>query len=285
MIAGDYASGRLEGLGVNCNYLGAMLAIPCVAAVAIARRKAAWLIPAGACLIAIFETQSRGAFLATSVGIFIIFVQSRSRLAQALLTVSTIAIAIVLPGTIDSLADIVVGGRSEPELSHNSAARIAVAGFAIQVIAEHPVRGIGDGLFASHAAESLNFGIYMATHNDYLRLAAESGIITLAVFLVLIWLGIRGRRTDEFAILRGIVITYMTVLVFANVLTNPIVSVPFWLSLGCLVATRSLNEAENKSPTSANHGIHASAEAVEYIQPGPDLGVSPQKATTDLRSC
>ncbi|MGI5287082.1 O-antigen ligase family protein [Nonomuraea polychroma] len=255
LIVGDYASGRLEGLGLNCNYMGALLAIPCVAAVARARRKSVWLIPAGVCLVAIFETQSRGAFLATAVGIFIVFVQSRPRLVQAFLTVTAITITALLPGTLDSLAGVVVGDRSESELSHNTATRKAVAEFAIQVIAEHPVRGIGYGLFPSYAAKSPDFGIYMATHNDYLRLAAESGVITLAVFLILIWLGVRPRRSDDLAILRGIVFTYMTVLVFANVLTTPIVSVPFWLSLGCLLAARSENKTANVSPSSAHHNV------------------------------
>ncbi|WP_164903931.1 O-antigen ligase family protein [Nonomuraea polychroma] len=262
LIAGDYASGRLEGLGINCNYLGALLAIPCVAAVAMGRRKPAWLIPAGICLVAIFETQSRGAFLATAVGIFIVFVQSRPRLVQVFLTVIAIAVTALLPGTLANFADVLAADRSASELSHNTATRKAVAEFAVRVIAEHPVRGIGYGLFPSYAAESPDFGIYMATHNDYLRLAAESGVISLAAFLALIWLGIRGRRSDDLAILRGLLFTYMTVLVFVNVLTTPIVSVPFWLSLGCLLATRPANETAHASPWPADHP--ATEEAHEH---------------------
>ena len=235
---GDYANGRLEGLGFNPNFVGILLALPLVAAVGLGHRtrNPAWLAPAAVCFVAIAQTQSRGAFLAAAAGISVVLVQGRPFRHQALIVLAAVGIATTLPSSLDVVENITAGKRPSSELSYNSAVRGHVAEFAARVAIDHPLRGIGFGMFPSYAAESPRFGVYMATHNDYLRLAAEAGAAALAAFLALLWLGTKGRRSRDLAILRAVVVSYMVGLFFANSLANLVASTPFWLSLGCLLA-------------------------------------------------
>ncbi|MCW2919498.1 MAG: hypothetical protein JWN52_7566 [Actinomycetia bacterium] len=235
---GDYANGRLEGFGFNPNYLGILLALPLVAAVGLGHRtrNPAWLAPAAVCLVAIAETQSRGAFLAAAAGVSVVLVQGRPLRHQALILLSAVGIASALPSSLGVVENVAVGDRSSSELSYNSTVREHAAEFAARVAIEHPLRGIGFGMFPSYAAKSPRFGVHMATHNDYLRLAAEAGAAALAAFLALLWLGTKGRRSRDLAILRAVVVSYMVGLLFGNSLANLVASTPFWLSLGCLLA-------------------------------------------------
>jgi O-antigen ligase len=110
-----------------------------------------------------------------------------------------------------------------------------VAWFAVRVAAGHPLRGIGYGTFPSHAGAE--FGLHIATHNDYLRLAAETGIPALVAFLGLLWLGLRRPASGDLAVLRAMTAAYAAGLLFANALASLVISTPFWLALGCLLAT------------------------------------------------
>jgi O-antigen ligase len=239
LVGGDYAGGRLEGLGFNPNYLGALLALPIVAAVGLMRqdRNPAWLAPSGVCLVAMAETQSRGAFLAAAVGVAIILVQGRPFKLQAPVVLAAVVVATALPGSLDAVEHIAAGNRQTSDLNSNSEIRRQAAEFATHVALQHPLRGIGYGMFPSYAAKSPRFGVYINTHNDYLRLAAEAGAITLAAFLVLLWLGTTRRRSGDLGVLRAVVLTYAVGLFFANLLADLAASLPFWLSLGCLLAS------------------------------------------------
>ncbi len=239
LALGDHADGRLDGLGLNPNYLGAMLVLPLVAAVGLTRRthRTVWLVPAAVCGAGIVDTQSRGAFLASVAGVAVVLLQGRSLTSKALIVVGMAAAGTVLPGSFGAAEHLVTGQRPATQLTSNNSAREHAARYAADVAVAHPLRGIGYGMFPSHAAKSPVLGLYIATHDDYLRLAAESGVMTLVVFLALLWLGVRGRRSGDLAVLRAVVVAYAVGLFFANQLANLVVSMPFWLSLGCLLAS------------------------------------------------
>ena len=99
------------------------------------------------------------------------------------------------------------GGRTTTDLSLSNGLRKRVAEFAVRVIIEHPLRGIGLSTFPGYAQRSPNLGVYLATHDEYLRLAAEAGVITLIVFVVLLWLGLGRRQAGDLALLRAVVLT------------------------------------------------------------------------------
>jgi O-antigen ligase len=235
---GDRPGGRLAGLGVNPNFLGAFLALGFVAAagLVVRRRRPGWLLPAAACLAGMVATQSRGAFAAAAAGVLVVAIQGRRRGVQALAVTAAVALCALFPATIDAAERVAVGRRQAAELSHDTSVRESVARFAARVAAGHPIRGIGYGTFPSYA--DAHFGVRIATHNDYLRLAAETGIPVLVVFLVLLWLGLRRPAGDDLAVPRAVVAAYAAGLLFANELSNLILSTPFWLSLGCLLAAR-----------------------------------------------
>jgi O-antigen ligase len=280
---GDQSSGRLEALGLNPNYLGGLLALPCVTAAGLgrgylgrgylrrgrrsrARRSRhgrrqgrpvsalAWPASVAVCLVAIIATQSRGAFLSAAVGIAVVVVQGRARRPRVLLALAAgvlAACALVAAGGaiaarqggLGVVEHLAAGNRQPGEMAYDTSVRADVAEFAVTVAVQHPIRGIGFGMFPSYAASAPNFGIYMATHDDYLRLATEAGAIALTAFLVLLWRGIRGRRSGDLAVLRAVTVAYGLGLIFANPLTNLLASLPFWLSLGCLLATPAAGRA------------------------------------------
>jgi O-antigen ligase len=238
LTIGDRPDGRLDGLGLNPNFLGALLVLPLVAAAGLAwrHRRPAWLLPAGVCLAAVAATQSRGAFLAAAVGVSVVLLQGRRRGLWFLVIAGVTTVGLVFPRAIDAAERLVVGGRQAAELSQDSAIRERVAWFAARVAAGHPLRGIGYGLFAPYAERPSGLGLSIATHNDLLRLAAEAGLPALGAFLLLLWLGLRRPVSGDLAITRAIAVAYAAGLLFANELASLLVSMAFWLSLGCLLA-------------------------------------------------
>jgi O-antigen ligase len=247
LMLGERVDGRLQGLYLNPNYLGAFLALPFVASAGLAyrHRRPMWLLPAGVCLAGMVATQSRGAFVAGVAGVAILVMQGRRTRVQVLIAAIAIVAGTVFPAVIGAAERLAVGGREAAELSQDTEVRERVAWFAVRVAAGHPLRGIGYGRFPSYAGSK--FGTHIATHNDYLRLAAETGIPALAVFLLLLWLGVKGPARGDLAVPRAVAGAYAVGLLFANELTNLVVSTPFWLALGCLLAARKPHVHSSRS--------------------------------------
>jgi O-Antigen ligase len=254
LVRGGYVGGRLEGLGCNANYLGILLALPIVAAVGLLRstRRLAWLVPAAVCFVALVDTQSRGAFWTTAAGVGAVVVQGRSRRGRVLLAAAGAAAAgaAVIAGKLPSIEKIAVGlgagDRSVTGLGIDNGARVRVAELAVRVMIDHPLRGIGYWMFPTYAERSPDFGLYLTTHNEYLRLGAEAGVPALVVFVVLLQGGMWRRRAaaddpiDEpvadLIVVRSVVVAYGVALLFANPLASLAVSAPFWMALGSIWA-------------------------------------------------
>ncbi|MEU6221632.1 O-antigen ligase family protein [Streptomyces sp. NPDC047022] len=238
LVRGEYAADRLTGLGLNPNYLGAALALPLVAAVGLARfgRSWLWIPPAAVCAFAVVETRSRGAFVMAAAGLACVLLVGRPLRDKALIVLALLAVTVVLPGTLDSVEGNLTGGRTQTELTANTEVRKRAALLAVRVALDHPLRGIGYALFPEHARNSPDLGIYINTHNDYLRLAAEAGLVTLALLLALLWRGLARRCAPDHAVLQALCVSYAAGLLFANILADLIVTTPFWVCLGCLLA-------------------------------------------------
>ncbi|MER5463007.1 O-antigen ligase family protein [Streptomyces sp. NPDC002668] len=278
LVGGEYVDDRLTGLGLNPNYLGAMLALALVAAVGLARlnRSWVWLLPALPCAAAILETRSRGAFLMVAAGLACVLLVGRPLRHKVVIALTILAVATALPGTLDAVEGNLTGHRTSTELSTNSDVRKQVALLAARVALDHPVRGIGYGVFPGYAQSPSALGIYINTHNDYLRLAAEAGLGTLALFVALLWLGLGRRCTADQAILRSLGVAYSVGLLFANTLSTLLVTAPFWVSLGCLLAHSSRSR-----PTSSFVTSPALGEAqCRTVRPrSVRAGVSPSAGT------
>jgi O-Antigen ligase len=283
MFIGEYANGRLVGLSLNPNYLGALLTLPLVAGVGLAvhRRQVWWLLPATACAVALVATGSRGSTVAAACGLAYVFVVGRRWWLQLGCLVAAAALALALcqvlyvrggdpapavapastgtvadagPGAATATADsgqdplrqpgsLVGRTRTNAELAYNNSVRAGAATLAAQFSVRHPLRGVGYGAFP-HLAAGSSFGIYMNTHNDYLRLSAEAGLPALLAFGVLVAMGLRRRGDRGFAVCRALVVTNLVTLLFANTLATLSVSVLFWAALGVLLANPPLRRAQ-----------------------------------------
>mgnify|MGYP002621647342 CR=1 FL=1 len=243
LLAGEYTGGRLEALGCNPNYLGLVFALPIIAAAGLVRytRSALWLLPAAVCAVALIDTQSRSATLTVAVGLVAVVLQDRPARVQAAIGAGALAVvaAAVYTGGIPPVGTLGSGDRGAADLADGNALRARVAAFAVRVIAERPLRGAGYHSFPELAERSPMVGVYLTTHNEYLRFAAEAGVAAAAALLVLILLGARHGQTGDLAVLRAIVLGWAAAaLSLANPLGSPVVSAPFWAALGCLLAHR-----------------------------------------------
>jgi hypothetical protein len=236
-IQGETLEGRLEGLGTNPNGLAVYLAAPVVISVGLAlhRRNPLWLAPGAACLPALLASQSREGFLAAVAGTAFLLIQGRPRTLQVLITLAAVAVA-ALPGQLTVLASLGAGSRPAAELASDNQIRLQVAWFAAHTAVTHPLLGIGLGQFPDYAAASNGLGVYIATTNQYLQLAAEGGLLSLAALLALLWLAVSRRRTGELAVVRAVVVAFAVAMLFIDSFESALVALPLWACLGVLLA-------------------------------------------------
>ena len=233
----DNLEGRLQGLGLNPNYLAVYLAAPIVisAGLALRRRNPLWLAPGAACLPALLASQSREGFLAMVAGLAFVLIQGLPRVQRVPVILAAALILVVTPGHLTSLG---AGSRSAADLTGDNLVRVHVALFAVRVALSHPLLGIGLGQFPDYAAASSGFGIYITTTNEYLLLASENGLIALAAFLVMLWLALRGRCHGDMALIRAVLVTSAVSFLFIDSFESSFVALPFWACLGVLLARR-----------------------------------------------
>lgn len=269
LSAGRYELGRLWGLGLNCNYLAALLTLPIVAACGLAlKQQRWWLLAAVPSLVALYATESRGAAAALAGGLAALFVLRRRWWTQVIAVTASVAIGVAAssiafrtsepaserqvamttpsqgpepltnaPGAAaeERTGTGLSGSRTSSEYEYNNRVRVEAALVALGVVMDHPLRGIGYLGFADYALTTPAFALYMNTHNDYLRLAAESGVITALLLVAIMALAMR-RRDPRLDTARAMVFCYAITLGLANTLSNFTVSVFFWAALGALLA-------------------------------------------------
>lgn len=192
-MAGAHASGypgRFTGLDVNPNELGMTLALglPMAWYVSLAQphRRFAWLwrlyLPLAA--TAILLTASRGAFLTMLVALAIVpATQGRLRTKVALCTLavgSLVVAALIVPET---TLERLQTTRADIESGYfGNRGQIWRGG--LDVAREHPLIGTGAGTFGAAVEPSLNF--QWSSHNVFLGILVEDGVIGLVLFLAVI---------------------------------------------------------------------------------------------------
>jgi len=181
---------RFTLAGINENELSLMLGLSVpMSLYLIARTRGPimllYWIHLALCLTAIVLTGSRGGLIAAGCSLLmLLFVAPRLRRWQVGTAVGTgIAVAIIgiylVPGaTWTRLFEL--GTELSGTMTHR--AEIWAAGIAI--VRDHPLLGVGLGAFPAAVYEKLGRG-YVA-HNTFLSIAAELGVVGLAIFLVLL---------------------------------------------------------------------------------------------------
>jgi O-Antigen ligase len=236
-VQADNLEGRLQGLGLNPNYLAVYLAAPIVisAGLAIRHRNPLWLAPGAACLPALLASQSREGILAMVTGLAFVIIQGLPRVQKVPIILAAALILVVSPGHLISLG---AGSRSAADLTSDNLVRVHVALFAVRVAFSHPLLGVGLGQFPDYAAASSGFGVYITTTNEYLLLASENGLIALTAFLVMLWLAFRAPCHGDMVLVRAVLVTFAVSFLFVDSFESSLVALPFWACLGVLLAHR-----------------------------------------------
>ena len=151
-IQGDKLEGRLQGFGLNPNYLAVYLAVPIVISIGLTlrHRNPLWLAPGAVCLPALLATQSREGFIAMLTGVAFVVTQGRSRTQKVLIILAAAAALTAFPGHMTDLTSLGAGNRSAVELTNDNLIRTHVALFAVHVALSYPLHGIGLGQFPTY---------------------------------------------------------------------------------------------------------------------------------------
>ena len=253
------AGTRAAGLTLNPNYFAVVIALGIVAFITLARRNPLWLLGSALGVPALIATQSRGGFLVLIAGLGVTLITGRHGSLKLLaLGVAAFILVFLLQWTdpVGQRLNLLNANRATADIHSSDTIRAQAASFAFHLSVEHPVTGIGYGLFAAAAASDSRVGIYFNTHNDYLRLLSETGVPGLLLFLALAGTALSPlRQSDAGKLGKPLIGAYLFGLLFANTLSNLIVTIPFWVVLGSMLgeqdAIRRLSFRTNSGGTPA----------------------------------
>ena len=142
---------------------------------------------------AVFLSQSRGGLLALTVMAALGWVNSRRKMQMlaGFAAIATLMFAIAPGEALNRIGQIQVRGEAETGAEASTRDRIELARTGIEMMAAHPVFGIGMGQFLVQEYE-YNPGLAdlqpdpKIAHDTYVQLGAEGGIPTLALYLAIL---------------------------------------------------------------------------------------------------
>jgi hypothetical protein len=149
------------------------------------------------------------------------------------------ALDIALPGRLEGSAYDRMRSEADRSESRYIESRVDAARLAFDAFKSEPVRGIGWSSFPDYAAAHLRYG-QLATHDQYLAIAAELGVVgvlLLALFVAAIGAGWRqvGRGPAEIAAI-GVLVAAGAGMVFVEALPTPQLSIPIALAAAVVCA-------------------------------------------------
>lgn len=192
---------RLGGAGLNPNELGALLAVGVVLAVCLAFSRsngAARTVALGAGLISallLIMTESRGALLGLVAAIFVTpFVAGKGRRIGAIVVAgaAVLSVAVWLGTTAPE--------QTRERLTHDTSSgsgRVDLWTVGLRMVEDKPITGVGAGNFpvssihyllrpGTIARDEFIVDHPKVTHNIYLQVLSELGVIGLGLFIALI---------------------------------------------------------------------------------------------------
>ncbi|MFI6598988.1 O-antigen ligase family protein [Nonomuraea sp. NPDC050536] len=204
---------------------------------AYARRTALWLAPAAICLSCVIASGSRAGTLAAAVGVTFYLMTLRSGFWRMLLLFVLGASALLILWYGPSVEDLLAPLRDGSSINSSDLHRSGLLSSSLDLIAQHPLRGVGYGNLVQMI--EISYGPRTGAHNDYIRLAAENGLPALALFLILVFLGVWPRQQGDLGVVRALVVSCLVWIGTDVALPHPVISVHFWIPLGCLLAARA----------------------------------------------
>lgn len=198
----DIPDERLSGAGLNPNELGALLAVAAVLATCLAVSRSssagARLIALAAALLStllVIMTESRGAMLGLTAAVLVTpFAAGRGRRAAAVAVALAAALSVAV--WVTTAAPAQTRERLTQPTSSGSG-RVDLWTVGLRMVKDEPITGVGAGNFpvssvhyllqpGAIARDEFIVDHPKVTHNIYLQVLAELGVIGLALFLALI---------------------------------------------------------------------------------------------------
>jgi len=206
LTEGDRVRGAIGGMFNNPNDLALNLVTflaPALIFVVLERRTSRRLL-ASACsmvmLAAIVCTKSRSGFLGLlAMGAVVLYYTARLKpgIVLAVIVAGIIAVP-ALPQSFWDRMGSITDADTDPTGSREARIRLLTQG--LEVFTENPLTGVGAGQFQNYNEPGVTIERWRVTHNVWLQVAAELGIMGLAVFAFLV---IRAYRAC-FATLRAL---------------------------------------------------------------------------------
>jgi len=210
--------------------------------------------------LAVFQSFSRGGFLAlvaTAPWLWVLLKDYRKYLPAALVVA---AVALVQVVDLDGLSlryATLANPTMEGDMGHGSLAeRTALLMTGIEMIGNHPIFGVGVGMFRFEAAHMTSGIVHKISHNSYISILAELGVLGLLAYGLLVWQTGAAtwrawRRTDDPAV-RAQILGFgasMTAMAAMMMTLNLETFAPFFVLLGLgLVVIHAAERAD------AGHG-------------------------------
>jgi len=157
------------------------------------------------------KTGSRSGLLAMGAALvfFLMFASAKERIAIiAGGIIFFVCAAVLLPPEIQQRFTTYFNASSglSQEAAESAATRKALLTKSLQMTLEHPILGVGPGMYmegeAKEAMAQGHRGFWHYTHNSYTELSSETGIIGLAFYVFALWRSYRGlsRVRDRFPV-------------------------------------------------------------------------------------
>lgn len=172
----------------GANGLGAFAAQSAVLLIALAGFQERLLLRSAAYALAAFSVVglmysfSRGGYIAFAVACLFIGIVHQRKLLLLMIVIG-LSWATIVPNAVEQRISRTDEGG---ELDHSSEIRIALWEDALNLFGQSPVFGTGYNTYRFMQRVSGNFGAYADTHNIYLKVLVETGVIGLALFCLLI---------------------------------------------------------------------------------------------------
>lgn len=160
------------------------------------------------------------------------------------------------PARVQDIASELVRWKPGIEDETSVGQRLGYYRTTVQIIAEHPLTGVGTGAFAEAYADKVRGTPAPATvnpHNDYLMIAAQAGLPALALLIalyVVLWRDApRLGSPLERDLMRGLVLTMAIGGLFNTLLMDHAEGLLFAWATALLYAGRALRSSEANAPT------------------------------------
>lgn len=259
---------RATGPFFNTNYYGFFLGLSLVLVLSLTTGRG-WIrliaVAAVAIGLGLLLTFSRGAFLAAGAGL-VALVWTRNRAAG--IVIATLAVLLQVALT-PFVLGVRTGGAYVPATSSfadeiSDQARLGAMLSAFPVWLRDPLFGVGFGQYANESAWFVGSSTQTSSHNEYLSILAEQGIIGFFVFGTLA-LGLAARVVSAGGWARPVGISSLVAFATGWVIIEPLASLQtsgvMWLTLGA--AAGELVRAER--PVTVTAGRTASPRADEHV--------------------